>query len=144
MSRILALDLGSVRIGVAVTDPNRIIASPLKTILFVSDKELINEVLDICSSMEIKTVVVGLPLKEDGTEGTGCEKSRSFASKLMSGGLDVVLWDERYSSKVAAAYLREAGTKNKKARVSLDRIAASLILENYLAYLKRKGTINKL
>ncbi len=144
MSRILALDPGSVRVGVAVTDPGRIIASPLKTISFTSDEELINEILDICSSMEIKTVVVGLPLKEDGTEGTGCEKSRSFASKLTSRGLDVILWDERYSSKVAASYIREAGTKQKKAKGSLDRIAASLILENYLDYLKRKDRMKKL
>ena len=106
MSRILAIDLGSKRVGLAMTDPLRLIASPYKTLPFRSDKQLIAIVLAIAEANAVETVVIGLPLHEDSTESEGSARSRSFAAKLNRNGIDTVLWDERYTSRDAEESLR--------------------------------------
>jgi len=135
---LLGIDLGSVRVGVAITDPNRIIASPYKVLKFASQKELFKDIIDICKDMDVSKVVIGLPLREDGTEGPGCEKARRLALELIDRGVKADLWDERYSSKIAESFMREMGKKQKESRKNLDSIAASLILENYMKYIDRK------
>ena len=139
MSRLLGIDLGSVRVGLAVTDPDRIIASPFKVLNFVSSKELVKEITDICRNMDVAEVVIGLPLREDGTEGPGCKNARELASLLKdTQGIKAELWDERYSSRIAESYMREMGIKQEKSRKYLDSVAASLILENYMKYRDKK------
>jgi putative Holliday junction resolvase len=138
MSRILAIDLGSKRVGLALSDPLRVIASPYKTLHFRSDKQLITEVLAIAEANAVETVVVGLPLNEDSTESEGSTRSRSFAAKLNRKGIDTVLWDERYTSRDAEESLRRCGLGRKRALAKIDSIAASYILEDYLAEIRNR------
>jgi putative Holliday junction resolvase len=138
MSRILAIDLGSKRIGLAMTDPLSMIASPYKTLHYRSDKHLISEILGIVQANAVETVVIGLPLNEDSTESEGSKRSRSFAAKLNREGLDTVLWDERYTSRDAEESLRRCGLNRRKALAKIDSIAASYILEDYLREIRKR------
>jgi putative Holliday junction resolvase len=138
MSRILAIDLGSKRVGLAITDPLRMIASPYRTLHFRSDKQLITDVLAIVQANAVETVVIGLPLHEDSTESQGSTRSRSFAAKLNRRGVDTVLWDERYTSRDAEESLRRCGLDRKRALAKIDSIAASYILEDYLSEIKKR------
>jgi putative Holliday junction resolvase len=138
MSRILAIDLGSRRVGLAMTDPLCMIASPYKTIHYRSDKQLIADVLAIAQANAVETVVIGLPLKEDSMESEGSTRSRAFAAKLNRRGIDTVLWDERYTSRDAEESLRRCGLDRKRALAKIDSIAASYILEDYLSEIKNK------
>ncbi len=138
MSRILAIDLGSKRVGLAITDPLRMIASPYRTLHYRSDKQLITDVLAIVQANAVETVVIGLPLHEDSTESQGSSRSRSFAAKLNRRGVDTVLWDERYTSRDAEESLRRCGLDRKRALAKIDSIAASYILEDYLSEIKKR------
>jgi putative Holliday junction resolvase len=138
MSRILAIDLGSRRVGLALTDPLRMIASPYRTLHYRSDKQLITEILAIAEANAVETVVIGLPLNEDSTESEGSRRSRSFAAKLNRKGLDTVLWDERYTSRDAEESLRRCGLDRRKALAKIDSIAASYILEDYISETKKR------
>ncbi len=132
MGRLLALDLGTKRVGLAVTDPLKLIASPLSTLTVTSEERLLEQVLDLIGKMDIEQVIIGYPLHEDGRVSPGCKRSRKFSLALNSNGIQTVLWDERYSSVQAANLLREAGLTHKQATGKVDRVAASFILRDYL------------
>jgi putative Holliday junction resolvase len=138
MSRILAIDLGSKRVGLAMTDPLRMIASPYRTLHYRSDKQLITDVMAIVEANAVETVVIGLPLHEDSTESEGSTRSRSFAAKLNRRGVDTVLWDERYTSRDAEESLRRCGLDRRRALAKIDSIAASHILEDYLSEIRKR------
>jgi putative Holliday junction resolvase len=138
MSRILAVDLGSKRIGLAMTDPLRMIASPYKTLNYRSDKQLVADILAVVESNAVETVVIGLPLNENSTESAGSARSREFAAKLNRSGVDTVLWDERYTSRDAEESLRRCGLDRKRALDKIDSIAASYILEDYLQETRKR------
>ena len=133
MGRILAVDLGSKRIGLALTDPMRMIASPFKSLHYRSDRQLVADLLAIVVANAVETVVIGLPLHESGEESEGCRRSRSFAAKLSRHGVDTVLWDERYTSRDAEECLKRCGLNRRRALSKIDSIAASHILEDYLS-----------
>jgi putative Holliday junction resolvase len=133
MSRILAVDLGSKRVGLAITDPLRMIASPFKTLPYRSEKQLVADLLAVIGANAVETVVIGLPLHEDGGESEGCTRSRTFAAKLNRRGVDTVLWDERYTSRDAEESLKRCGLDRRRALSKIDSLAASYILEDYLA-----------
>jgi putative Holliday junction resolvase len=138
MSRILAIDLGSKRVGLAMTDPLRMIASPYRTLHYRSDKQLITDVMAIVEANAVETVVIGLPLHEDSTESEGSTRSRSFAAKLNRRGVDTVLWDERSTSRDAEESLRRCGLDRRRALAKIDSIAASHILEDYLSEIRKR------
>jgi putative Holliday junction resolvase len=138
MSRILAVDLGTRRIGLAMTDPLRMIASPYKTLHYRSDKQLIADVLAIVEANAVETVVIGLPLHENNSENEGSVRSRSFAAKLNRFGVDTVLWDERYTSRDAEESLKRCGLDRRRALNKIDSIAASYILEDYLSEIRKR------
>jgi putative Holliday junction resolvase len=138
MGRILAVDLGTKRVGFALSDPLKMIASPFEMIYYSTEDELIKTILSIAEDKKVDTVVIGLPIREDGIEGKGCEESRKLAERLQNKNIAVVLWDERYSSKIAESILKECGVKYKKSKQRIDSISASVILENYLQSLKYK------
>jgi putative Holliday junction resolvase len=138
MSRILAVDLGSKRVGLAMTDPMRMIASPFKTLHYRSDKQLVADLLDIVVANAVETVVIGLPLHDSGEESPGCLRSRAFAAQLNRRGVDTVLWDERYTSRDAEESLKRCGLNHKRALSKIDSIAASYILEDYLSQIRNK------
>ena len=130
MGRFLAIDLGTRRVGLAITDPLRIIASPLRYLPFTGEGPLARELLRLAAEQGVELAVVGLPLAEDGAETPGCRRARRLARRLQAGGLAAVLWDERYSSREAEEALRQMGGRKRGGRV--DPVAAAIILEDYL------------
>ena len=131
--RILALDVGTKRIGVAVSDPLGITAQGLETIQR-QNKRLDFEALGrLLKRYEVQEIVVGLPLRLSGAEGTQSEKMRRFASDLESHfGITVHLWDERWTSTEANRLLKEAELSIEKRGKAVDRMAAVLILQSWM------------
>lgn len=131
--RLLGIDYGSVRIGVALSDMEKRIATPFKIIHHIKELD------DIVPNKEIKGFVVGLPLQTDGTEGFIAKQTRLFCARLIEKfQLPVVLIDERYTSKFAAEYMSGHGTRLKKQQKMLDAVAAARILQKALDELKKK------
>jgi putative Holliday junction resolvase len=116
----------------AVTDPLQLIASPLRAIGFSGEGKLTEQLLALIQEQAVERVVVGLPIREDGTEGEGCKRARNLARRLQRRGVEVVLWDERYSSREAEDALQKMGLTRKRAIGRIDPIAAAIILEDYL------------
>lgn len=133
--RVLALDHGAVRIGVAVCDSRRAVAVPLASVPASLDAAV--RCAAIAKEESAVTVVVGLPLKLDGSAGEAATKAVHFADDIRrSLGLDaieVVLFDERLTTTTASARLREAGLSARSARGRIDSAAAVVLLEAWLA-----------
>ena len=132
MGRLLGIDLGARWVGLALTDPQGIIASPLQTIPLESESSLVRRVVRLSRERDVSLVVIGLPLSADGSEGPGCERSRRIAGRLSEEGVVCELHDESWSSREAEEALRSTGRTRKTARSNIDSIAASLILQDYL------------
>jgi putative Holliday junction resolvase len=135
VSRILALDVGDRRVGIAATDPSRTLASPLETYQRSSEGADIAHVKNLAAIENASLVVVGLPVNMDGSEGSQAEKTRKFAESLAQAGLAIQLWDERLTSVEATRRLRDLGYKPKDIARRVDELAAVLILEDYMRYL---------
>jgi len=131
--RALGLDIGEKRIGVAVSDAQGRVATPLKVLdarRTLGDGVELRRLID---EYEAELLVVGLPLSLDGTEGPQARRVRSAAAKLsVLAPLEMVFADERLSSAEAKRRMREAGTSERDQRGSVDMIAASLFLQAYL------------
>lgn len=133
--RVLGVDFGLKRVGLAVTDPEGRMAFPLKTIERTTRKELFAGMLDLIESENISKVVVGLPLDLEGGETLSTRQAVNFAESLARrAGVPVVFADERLTSVEAEERLREAGVSGKKLKKVLDSQAAVLILESYLEH----------
>ena len=131
--RILALDVGSKRIGVAVSDPLGITAQGLDTIQRQNKRRDLDALGQVLAKYEVREIVVGLPLRLSGAEGVQSEKMRRFAEDLRSHfGLTVHLWDERWTSTEANRLLRETDLSIKKRGQAVDRMAAVLILQSWM------------
>jgi putative Holliday junction resolvase len=131
--RILALDVGSKRIGVAVSDPLGITAQGLETIQRQNKRRDLEALGRLLQQYEVREIVVGLPLRLSGAEGTQSEKMRRFASGLEAHfGITVHLWDERWTSTEANRLLREAELSIEKRSKAVDRLAAVLILQSWM------------
>lgn len=132
-ARVLALDVGSKRIGVAVSDPLGITAQGLETIQRQNKRKDMEALGRLLKDYEIREVVVGLPLRLSGAEGTQSEKMRRFASELeLHFGVTVHLWDERWTSTEANRLLRETELSIQKRGRAVDRMAAILILQSWM------------
>ncbi len=132
MGRILGVDLGTRRVGLALSDPLRIFGSPLETVPFSSETSLVEKVTSVCVEHGVDLVVVGMPYEADGSEGKGCVRARRFAARLEAHGLKTALHDETWTSRDAEAALNQAHRNRRTALHAVDRIAASLILRDYL------------
>lgn len=134
--RLLALDVGDVRIGVAVCDALEIAAFPVGVVKRVGSlKRDIAAVGALATEQEAEGIVVGLPLSLDGGVGPQAEKTQGFAKALAKLVLvPVVLWDESLSSVEAEEILIAQGVSRAKRRLRIDQAAAALILESYLAH----------
>jgi putative Holliday junction resolvase len=126
------VDLGTRRVGLALTDLGKTIASPLETIPFVSLSKLAERLAVLCRARDAELVVVGLPVRENGFEGEGCRRSRLLADKLSSSGIACRLWDESWSSRDAEEILRLQGKRRGTRKEKVDAIAASLFLRDFL------------
>jgi putative Holliday junction resolvase len=131
--RVLALDLGDVRIGVALSDETGTLASGLSTLRSLGPRKDTQAIAALVREHEAGEVVVGMPLRLDGSLGPQGEKVAAFAERLRrSLRVPVVLWDERLSSVAADELLAEAGVRRRDRRDRIDRAAATLILQGYL------------
>ena len=135
--RIMAIDYGDQRTGLAVSDLLGMLCGEAWTVTEWNPERLAEQISREAKSREVGTLVLGLPRNMDGSEGPRVEKCRQFKVLLEEVcGLPVVLWDERRSSIEAHAILHAAGKKEKKHRKTVDAVAASLILEGYLGSLR--------
>lgn len=131
VTRVLAVDYGSRRVGLALSDPGRTLASGLPTLH--RQGPLAEAVAQLARRHEAAEVVVGLPLDMDGSRGAKALEVESFAEDLRALlPVPVTLWDERLSTVRAWRVLREAGTRERAGRSRVDRLSAVLILQNYL------------
>lgn len=131
--RIMAIDYGDQRIGLAVSDLLGMLCGEAWTMNEWDMERASKRIAEEAAAREVGTLVLGLPKNMDGSEGVRAEKSREFKAMLeRDSGLPVVLWDERRSSIEAHAILHAAGKKEKQHRKTVDAVAASLILEGYL------------
>ena len=130
--RIVALDIGDVRIGVAVTDPTRTIASPVEVITRVGWGPDTRAVKAVCDRYETNLVVSGLPLNMDGTEGFQAKKVRDLCAQLEKAGLTVFFQDERLTTVTAEDALLEDGMSRQARKGKVDKVAAAIILEQWL------------
>ncbi|WP_168190284.1 Holliday junction resolvase RuvX [Luteithermobacter gelatinilyticus] len=131
--RLLGLDLGSKTIGIALSDIQCSIASPMETLRrtkFTKDAE---RLLQIIKEQNVGGIILGLPINMDGTEGPRCQSTRQFAANMMKKtDIPFVLWDERLSTMAVTRTLLEADASRKRRRELVDKMAAAFILQGAL------------
>lgn len=133
MTRVLAIDIGTVRIGIAMSDEERMIASPFRTIDARPQEKAIAAVGSILLEHDIRQIVFGLPLELDGTEGRASKRTRKVIVALQATtDIPCEPWDERMTSVVAERTLIEADMSRKKRKKVVDQLAATLILQSWL------------
>ncbi len=131
--RILAVDLGLARTGLAVSDELELLASPLKTLAESDFLVLLEKIVTIATEERVAEFVVGLPRNMDGSLGESAKRAQQFAEDLRKKtGLPVKLWDERLTTKSAIGFLNETNVRGKKRKNVVDTVAAVIILEDYL------------
>ena len=131
--RIMAIDYGDRRIGLAVSDERAILVGDAWTMNEWKPERAVKRIAEEAAARNVGRLVLGLPKNMDGTEGPRAALSRELAEQLReTTGLEVVLWDERRSSIEAHAILHANGRKEKDHRKTVDAVAASLMLEGYL------------
>ena len=131
--RILGLDYGSRRIGVAICDELGMTAHGLATIARRNREADLDTIAELVRHHDVERIVIGYPLRLDGSEGIQCEKINRFIRRLeMRSSIPVIRWDEALSTKEAEELLRRRGIHREKRREVVDRVAASVILQGYL------------
>ena len=138
--RILAVDYGDARTGIAISDNSEFLASPVYTITEYHADRLAQKVADIAKEQGAGEIVVGLPINMNGTKGERAEKCEAFAEMLRGlVDVEVKMWDERSTTVTAHQYLNETNVRGKKRKAVVDTVAATIILESYLAFRKKSG-----
>jgi putative pre-16S rRNA nuclease len=131
--RILGIDPGEKRIGLAMSDPLGITAQGLPTIQVKSPADAVEQISRVAREADVKRIVVGLPLNMDGSEGEQAKRAHFLGSQLEELlGLPVIFRDERLTSRQAELVLLEADMRRKKRKENIDRLAAQIILQSYL------------
>lgn len=152
--RVLGLDLGDERTGVAISDPGATLATPLTVLASRDESVLINEILNLVEQYDVKRIMVGLPRRLSGELGKRARRAADFANRLLYQAresnlhdLDIQLWDERLSTRAARRLKtgngiraqrqrpgtkRQTGNKRFSAKAGVDAIAAALILQSFL------------
>jgi len=132
MPRALGVDLGSRRIGIAISDAKGTLATPYAVLVRTSDEEDANAVAEIASAEGAQRIVVGHPLSLDGSRGPAAHVAEAFAGKLSEAGLRVTLWDERMTTVEATKMLKGRGMKSRARKGQVDKVAAQVLLQSYL------------
>ena len=137
-SRLLGIDPGKKRIGLAISDEDKLVSTPLKTILKKKNFDFIKEIREIIEENNVKGIVIGNPLNMDGSKGSSSQSSNDFARNLSNNiSIPITMWDERLSSEGAFKLSANIGVNTSKKIEKLDQNAASFILQGVLDYLKR-------
>lgn len=131
--RVVALDVGDVRIGVAVSDPTGVIAQPVEVYRRVGYGPDSRYVAALCERYQTKDVLLGLPLNMDGSAGPQAQKAMAFGEVLEKAGLTVYYQDERMTTVTAEHVLIDFGVRRGERRRHVDKLAAAVILEQWLA-----------
>jgi putative Holliday junction resolvase len=131
--RLLAIDPGSVRLGLALSDTERRLASPLLTYTRRDPEQDGRFLKKVVEEEEVATIIVGLPIHEDGSEGAQAKLARAFGAWLQQvTGVPCVFYDERFTSFEADQSLDQAGLTKKKRKARRDKVAAQILLQTYL------------
>ncbi len=140
MSKIMSVDYGDKRTGLAISDVNGFLASPLSTINEISMKKVVLEVINKAKENSVNKIIVGYPKNMNGSIGVRALKTEKFA-KLISeqSGIEVVLWDERSTTISAHNIFNETKTFRQKRKENIDVLAATIILQSYLDGKKKNG-----
>ncbi len=132
MGRILGIDYGSKRVGLALSDPTHLIASPFETLIVSSEASLIKSLKNIIKVEDVQTVVVGMPFSMKGGDTHQTKSVRDFIQKLADAGIKTEEEDERLSSVSAKKALIEQNFKMEKNKALVDQTAAAIMLQQYL------------
>tara|TARA_B100001029_G_C14921671_1_gene372346 strand:+ start:86 stop:499 length:414 start_codon:yes stop_codon:yes gene_type:complete len=132
MARALGIDFGEKRVGLALSDRLYLIASPYKTLHYISENDLISEIKKIVVKKEIEIFVIGLPLNMKGEDSAQTKKVRKFKKLLSILNLPIIYEDERFSSIIAKNSLVFQNVKTGHNKSEIDRTAAAIILQQYL------------
>lgn len=132
-ARILALDLGKRRIGLALSDELQLTAQGLETLERTNIREDLARLTELASGNHVSVIVIGNPLHMSGREGSQAEKAREFGARLQAAsGIPVEFWDERLTTVEAQRVLRQSGISIEKRAQAVDRLSAVILLESYL------------
>ena len=137
-SRLLGIDPGKNRVGLAISDEDKLVSTPLKTIFKKNNSNFINEIKEIILENDVKGIIVGNPLNMDGSSGPSAQSANDFAKYLSNNiSIPVSMWDERLSSKGAFNLSSNLDINVSKRVEKLDQNAASIILQGALDYIRR-------
>ena len=132
MGRLLAIDYGTRRVGLALSDPLKMIANPYQTILNKSENNLILEIERIIDAEDVEQTIIGLPLGMAGQITEQTKKVEEFADKLTARGIAIEYEDERWSSVAAKRSMKEQNIKSGYNKELVDQTAAAIFLQQYL------------
>ena len=131
--RILALDHGTVRIGVALSDELKMMATPLEFIPAEPFADVLTRLKALIREKEVELIVIGMPRNMDGSYGPAAEKVREFATALKDAlAIPLKMWDERLTSTQANRMMSEGGVKRDRRKEKVDGMAAAIFLQSYL------------
>ncbi len=137
--KIMAVDLGDARTGLAVCDRTEFLASPIGTVEERKFEILVQKVAYMAKQYEVEEIVVGLPLNMNGSKGPRAEKAELFANALNEAtDIPVNMWDERSTTVQAHNYLNVTNTRGKKRKEIVDTVSATIILEAYLDFRRKR------
>ena len=137
-SRLLGIDPGKKRVGLAISDEDKLVSTPLKTIIKKNNSDLVKEIREIIEENNIKGIVVGNPINMDGSKGPSAQSANDFAKYLSNNiSIPVTMWDERLSSEAAFNLSSNLDINVSKKVEKLDQNAASFILQGAIDYIRR-------
>ena len=140
-SRLIGIDPGSKRIGIALSDENKIVATPYTTIIKENYRNLVDQIKKIVKEYEIDGIVIGNPINMDGTEGPSSQSAKDLAKNLSKDITEnITLWDERLSSQGAFNLSNDLAINSSKKVKKLDENSAQFILQGVLDYYHKKNT----
>ena len=136
--RILAVDLGQKRVGLAISDPLGFTAQGVPTLQIEGKKDLLKGLAAVCKEYGVQEIIIGLPVNMDGSYGPKAQQALGLVPELEAAlKVPVRTWDERLTSKEAGRLMIEEGLSRQKQKMNSDRLAATLILQNYLESKRR-------
>ncbi len=131
--RILGIDLGEKRVGLAISDPLGFTAQGLETHPMTGKKNLLKHLAEVCRERNVDEVVIGLPVNMDGSHGAKAQQVEKLVPEIQQTlGIPVKMWDERLTSRQAGRLMVQEGLSRQKQKMNSDRMAATLILQGYL------------
>ena len=140
-SRLIGIDPGGKRIGIALSDENKIVATPYTTIIKENYRDLVDQIKKIIKEYDIDGIVIGNPINMDGTEGSSSQSAKDLAKNLSKDITEnITLWDERLSSQGAFNLSNDLAINSSKKVKKLDENSAQFILQGILDYYHKKNT----